>query len=79
MPFDDDAHDAEIVRPTLLLYRCRRCDGLVEEPHTDVDVALRRAIESGDLLRVHACSDGADGVAELIGTGPGRPRASRAA
>jgi hypothetical protein len=78
MPYDDDVRD-EPARPTLLVYRCRRCDGLVEETHPDAEVALRRAIESGMAFSVHACSDGAEGVAELVGTGPGRPRRSRAA
>jgi hypothetical protein len=76
MSFQDENDER---RPTALVYRCRRCDGLVEEVHPDVEVALRRAIESGMALSVHACSDGAEGVAELIGTGPGRPPRSRAA
>ncbi len=61
---------------THVLYRCRRCGGLLAEAHRDVDVALRRAIETGDVLRPHGCSDGALGAAELIGTGPGRPLTS---
>ncbi|HEX4336277.1 MAG TPA: hypothetical protein VH062_10215 [Polyangiaceae bacterium] len=39
-------------------------------------MALRRAVEAGLLTTVHGCSDGASGVAELVGTGPGRPLTS---
>jgi hypothetical protein len=40
---------------------------------------LRRVLQTDMPFSVHACSDGALGVAEVIGTGPGRPLASRAA
>jgi hypothetical protein len=60
-------------RPTQLVYRCRRCSALVGERHDDAEVALRRAVETGALAIVHGCSDGASGLAELVGTGPGRP------
>jgi hypothetical protein len=60
-------------RPTHLIYRCARCGGTLTEAHPDVDVALRRAIETGDMLRVHGCPDLASGLAELVGTGPGQP------
>ncbi len=78
MPFDDDVRD-EPARPTLLLIKCRRCDGLVEETHPDAEVALRRVLQTDMPFVVHECNDGALGVAEVIGTGPGRPRPSRAA
>ena len=70
MSFHDEHEPA---RPTALVYRCRRCTGTLAEAHPDVDVAIRRAIETHDTLRVHVCPDGASGAAELIGTGPGRP------
>jgi hypothetical protein len=82
MPFDDDVRDAECARPTALLFRCRRCTELVTEQHDDATAALRRAIETGDLLRVHGCADvlnvasGASGVAELIGTSAPKPEAA---
>jgi hypothetical protein len=84
MPFVDDARDAEPYRPTALLFRCRRCDGLLEEPHPDIDVAVRRAIETGDLLRVHACAPaasggGALGLLDLIGTSERPPEERHAA
>jgi len=75
MSFGDETQEPH--RPTHLVFRCRRCEHFIEEAHSDVDVALRRAIETGDLLRVHACSDGASGAAELYGTGPARPFAWR--
>lgn len=64
---------------TLLLYRCQRCGGLHSEPHPDADVALRRAVETNDMVRVHRCFDGASGCCRLIGTGPGRPKTTEAA
>jgi hypothetical protein len=58
----------------VLVYVCQRpgCAGLHEEPHTDAEVALRRAVESGDLVRLHRCPDGGLGCCRLIGTGPVR-------
>ncbi len=72
MSFTDDAREHE--RPTLMLYRCRRCSELVTERHADATVALRRAVETGAMVTLHECDDGAGGVCELVGTGPGRPR-----
>jgi hypothetical protein len=60
--------------PTALLYRCRRCGETVAETHSAPEVALRQAIARGATLTVHECPDGASGVADLIGTGPGRPQ-----
>ena len=71
MSFQDEA--TEPVRPTHLVYRCRRCSETNAEAHPDAEVALRRAVEAGLLATVHACRDGASGLAELVGTGPGRP------
>jgi predicted RNA-binding Zn-ribbon protein involved in translation (DUF1610 family) len=71
MPFDDDSRAVEPARPTHLLFRCARCGETVAEAHPDCGVALRRAIEHGHMATIHVCPDGADGVAELIGTGPG--------
>ena len=72
MSFQDEL-SREPAHPAALLFRCRRCTGTLAEAYPDADVALRRAVESGDLLRVHVCFDGASGAAELVGTGPGRP------
>lgn len=58
--------------PTHIIFRCRRCQELLEVPSAEPGAALREAIEHGSGLRVHACADGAHGVAELIGDGPGR-------
>lgn len=68
------AKPVEAIRPTLLLYRCQRCDSLHEEAHPDAEVALRRAVEAGQFYTVHSCQDGASGCCRLIGTGPGAPR-----
>lgn len=64
-------------RPTHVLYRCRRCgsDVVLEQPNPLIHV--REAIEHRALVRLHDCADGAHGVADLIGSGPGRPFAGR--
>src|SRR5258708_18317002 len=54
-------------RDPLARYRCRRCASVVTEDHPDAQVALRRAVESGQLATRHACPDGASGLAELVG------------
>lgn len=73
MPFGDDVADVD-VHPTTLVYLCQRsgCRALHEEAHADAEVALRRAVEAGDLVRLHRCPDGALGCCRLVGTGPGR-------
>jgi hypothetical protein len=77
MSFQDEHEPA---RPTRLLYMCQRCNGLHEEPHDDPEVALRRAVEAGDMVRLHRCQDGGTGCCRLIGTGPARhAKAERAA
>jgi hypothetical protein len=73
MSFGDDVH-AEPHRPTCLVFRCRRCQACVTEAHPDPSVALRRMLEAGQLATVHEC-DGVLAVADLVGTGPGKPRA----
>jgi hypothetical protein len=77
MSFRDDV--LEVGPVTLVVYRCRRCTELVTEAHDDATAALRLAVEAGAMLTIHECDDGASGVCELIGTGPGQRRDSRAA
>lgn len=74
MSFDDDARDTEPPVPvvTCLLYRCARCSGLQTVERNDAARALVAAVESGRVWAVHDCDDGAQGVAQLIGDGPGR-------
>lgn len=55
-------------RTNALLYRCQRCNVVHVEPHPDAEVALRRAIESGQLHTMHTCQDGGLGCCRLIGT-----------
>jgi hypothetical protein len=55
---------------TGLVYRCRRAGCVVLEVHPDPAVALRRAVESGQLAIVHECS-GVLSVCDLVSTGPG--------
>ena len=59
----------------LVLYRCRRCGELHEVPVQKPSVTLREAVERGATLEIHGCADGALGVADIVGTGPGRPPA----
>lgn len=56
----------------LVLYRCRRCGELHEVPVQKPTVTLREAVERRTTLEIHDCADGALGVADLVGTGPGR-------
>lgn len=72
MSFSDDILDKEPATGGSILYRCRRCSGLVAEgPHANVEIALRRAIESAPTI-THVCESGTDdsalGLADLIGT-----------
>lgn len=57
---------------TALLYRCRRCADVLAIESEQASAELRTLLEAGAVARVHDCPDGAQGVAELIGTGPGR-------
>jgi len=69
----------ELHPPTLLLYRCQRAGCLHSVPCTGpADVALRRAIEAGELHTVHTCADGGSGCCRLIGTGPGTQKTEAA-
>lgn len=79
MSFGDDLRDTEppAAVTTALVYRCRRCDATLAEQHADPEVALRRAVEAGELATIHRCDDGASGCAMLIGTGAGRSREER--
>src|SRR5207244_1564180 len=70
-PFGDDVADGPQHVPTLVLHRCRRCSALLHSSHADATIALRRAVEAGELTTIHACDDGASGVADLVGCGPG--------
>ena len=76
MSFSDDVRDVKR-RPTHLVFRCQLCDRDYLEPHDDPEVALRRAVETNDLVRVHQCSNGVHGCCRLVGTGPARPFAWR--
>lgn len=65
-------------KPTCLVFRCRRCHSCLTEEHADANVALRRMLESGaPLATLHEC-DGVLSVADLISTGPGKPRTETA-
>jgi len=66
------APDAAV--PTALIFRCRRCGDTVATPHSAPRLALLRAITRRQTLTAHECDDGASGLADLIGTGPGRAR-----
>lgn len=59
---------------TLVLRRCRRCGLLIETANPTAVVTVREAVEGRWTVGVHECADGALGVTDLIGTGPGRPR-----
>lgn len=66
MSFGDEHPEPQ--RPTRLVYSCQRCRSLHTEAHDDAEVALRRAVESNDMVRLHRCVDGALGCCRLIGT-----------
>ena len=74
MSFGDEI---EPQRPTHVIFRCRRCgaDALIEVPNTGIFV--RESVEHRALHKVHDCDDGAQGVADLIGSGPGRAPVSQ--
>jgi hypothetical protein len=74
MSFGDDVSEpAKPHRPTLVVWRCRRCGCDENLPATNPLVTVREAVERGHVLRMHDCADGAQGVADLVGSGPGRP------
>ena len=60
-------------RPTLVLWRCRRCGELESVSALNPLVTVREAVERGHVLKMHECADGAQGVQDLVGSGPGRP------
>jgi hypothetical protein len=68
---------SELHRPKLVIWRCRRCGELEELEALNPLVTVREAVEGGHVLRMHDCADGAHGVADLLGTGPGRPMQAR--
>lgn len=52
-----------------LCYVCQCCGLLHSEPHAEPEVALRRAVEAGQLHTFHRCAhDGGTGICRLIGT-----------
>jgi hypothetical protein len=59
---------------TLVLSRCRRCGLLVETANPTAIVTVREAVEHRATVGIHECADGATGVTDIVGTGPGRPR-----
>lgn len=71
--FDEDKRGELVVphRPTLVIWRCRRCGCDENLPVTNPLVTVREAVERGHVLRMHDCADRAQGVADLVGSGPG--------
>lgn len=68
-----------IRQPGVILYRCRRCEGLDSSLHTpDIDTSILAAVSTGrdpygptqPLVGWHRCADGAMGVTDLIGGVP---------
>jgi len=54
---------------TGLAYICQRCGDVHVEAHTEPEVALRRAVEAGQLVTFHRCEhDGGTGICRLVGT-----------
>lgn len=52
-----------------LAFICQRCGDVIGEPHEDPEVALRRAVEAGNLHTFHRCAhDGGTGICRLVGT-----------
>jgi hypothetical protein len=52
---------------------------LTETPNPTAVVTVREAVEGGWTVAVHECADGAMGVTDLVGTGPGKPKEETAA
>lgn len=60
---------APVVRVKGLAYVCQRCGDVIGEPHAEPEVALRRAVETGNLHTFHRCDlDGGTGICRLVGT-----------
>lgn len=66
------ADETEPVRPTHVLYRCRRCTGLHQVEHADPEGRLTELVTTLRTIMTVRCDDGALAVADIVGCGPGQ-------